>query len=116
MQPLILTLTSSIVILACSGGLFALRGMYFSAKLLKYIKNKDYKSWVHITSIGRFGPGLVNNFRYRRYVNQMRDEDESIARYDDKIRIAIRYFALFLSAAIVNFCLAYYLVRRMIDG
>lgn len=112
MSQLLLAFIASIIILMASSLVSAIRIMYLSSQLLKYIKNNDYNAWVHITSIGRFGPGLVNNFRYKKYVTKMKNKDNFVAKHADKIKIASRYFYLFMLAAIVNFFLVCYLIRK----
>jgi len=71
----------------------------YNIKLLHYLKKNKKKRWEQLTSIGIFGPGMSNSFRWFPYLyNNIDNENYTIHFYKKRIRF-------FLSLAIILLCI-----------
>jgi len=94
---------------------FLLSGIMIAIRqhaLYKYLKNNVYDRWCELTSIGRFGPGLLNSWRGIRYIYSDRDSAlEEVRLLKDSIKIWIRYLVCGYLAAFVNIGLIVWIAR-----
>jgi hypothetical protein len=73
------------------------------AKLGRYIKRNDYKTWRKLTSIGKYGPGLSNPFKGISFLFKESDEiDEKLLRLKDSARVSTRYFLIWFATSVVT--------------
>ena len=73
------------------------------AKLGRYIKKDDYRTWRDLTSIGKYGPGLSNPFKGIPYLFKESEEtDEKLLRLKDSARISTRYFLIWFATTAVT--------------
>ena len=82
------------------------------AKLGRYIKENDYRTWREMTSIGKYGPGLSNPFKGIAYLFKESEEtDEKLLRLKDSARVSTRYFLIwFATTAITIIAIVIYLL------
>jgi hypothetical protein len=73
------------------------------AKLGRYIKKNDYRTWREMTSIGKYGPGLSNPVKGITYLFKESEEtDEKLLRLKDSARISTRYFLIWFATTAVT--------------
>ncbi len=67
------------------------RVLIAAVKIDRFLQNNDYKQWEHITSVGRWGPGIGNIFRSLRFIyNRSADDVQEVTRLKLQIRRGIR--------------------------
>lgn len=85
------------------GAFFWFRSMYYSIKLYLFLKKTNYKKWRYLTSIGNFGPGFNNIFRWFPYIRNNEDIDDlSVLKYKDAIISNFRMACLSFIALIIT--------------
>ncbi len=75
--------------------------------LYHWLKKHNYERWRDLTTaesiFGKVGPGIVNARKGWQYLySEVDNEDETILRYKDSIKIGIRYMGIFLVAVLVT--------------
>ena len=72
---------------------------------------KNYDRWSELTSIGAYGPGGLNPFKWFPYIyNDLDTENEDIRRYKDRIRFCLKYGLIFLLAMLINSVILAFLI------
>ena len=85
--------------------------------LARYLKKNHYALWREMTSIGSLGPGLANPIRGRRFLySDKGNEDETVLRYKDSIRLNSQYCKIGLGAIVVMFVMIITLIWLNLDN
>lgn len=83
--------------------LFFFYAFVYSWKVYFYLQKEKYDRWCELTTIGNFGPGGSNPFKWFPYLySELDNEDKVIFRYKERIRFGLRYGLYSLAALIVN--------------
>lgn len=86
---------------------------YFNTKLYLHLKSQNYPRWRELTTIGKFGPGNSNPFKWLPYLYSSLDtEDIRVLRLKDNIRIGLRYSLLAMLAIFVTIMILSFLSNR----
>ena len=84
--------------------------IYKDTALGRYLKKNNYKRWRQLTSIGKYGPGMVNPSRGWSYIYSKADnKNEEILRFKDEIKIGVRWLLATIIAIVFVVMVIFYL-------
>ena len=72
---------------------------------------KNYDRWCQLTTIGAFGPGGSNPFKWFPYIyNDLDTENEDIRGYKDRIRFGLKYGLILMLVVLINIVILAFLI------
>jgi len=85
----------------------------YNIKLLHYLKKNKKKRWDQLTTIGVFGPGMSNSFRWFPYLyNNIDNENHTIQFYKKRIRFFLSLAIILLCILLISFIFLAKIVKR----
>ena len=85
-----------------------------SSKFFTFLKEKNYKRWCQLTTVGIFGSGGHNIFKFLSYIISKSDNDkEKIVKFKKCILITLKYFLITLLGIIINSAILVYFISRI---
>lgn len=93
--------------------IFFFYAFIYNMKLSFYLKKERYNRWCELTMIGKFGPGGVNPLKGFSYIYGDQDnDDETIRKYKNNIKLGLKQSLFFLIALLVNATILAVLIVR----
>jgi len=114
METLVNGLLVSTIFFTAIVFLFFLYAFVYSWKLSFYLQREKYDRWSELTTIGSFGPGGSNPFKWFPYLyGDLDNDDKVIFRHKERIRYGLKYSLYSLAALVVNVIVWIVLIVRV---
>jgi hypothetical protein len=100
------------ILLFCGGlFIFFICAFVYNMGLYFYLMKNNYDRWCELTSIGNFGPGGSNPFKWFPYLyNQVDIDNKDILRYKNRVRFWLRASFFAFLGLIVQIVLLVFLI------